>query len=58
MSDDNDDEFNKWCGAYVARFGYFPVGINMPGVTAEMLKAAVESGKEIEPLLVPDGADV
>jgi len=43
--------------AYWVRFGYYPIGINYPELTVALLQAALDTGNEIEPLPIPDGAD-
>jgi Mor family transcriptional regulator len=52
------NDLDKWANAYKEKFGSLPVGINYPELTVDLLRAAIEIGKEIEPLPVLDGADV
>lgn len=52
------DDIDKWANAYKEKFGYLPIGIGYSELTVNLLRSAIESGKEIEPLPSPDGADV
>ncbi|MCX7086518.1 MAG: hypothetical protein NTV00_00535, partial [Methylococcales bacterium] len=53
----SDQAFEDAAQSYIDKFGYFPVGINYPDLTTELLLSAVKSGQEIQPGKIPDGAE-